>query len=99
MINKMRKGEIKIGAGHSISFLYEGFDSMERVGLIHHHRSPEGFVCDGGSVLFDVPENEFVPAEQKWQLTSLHPLTLSPSLLCSRCGDHGYIKSGRWEKC
>jgi hypothetical protein len=25
-------------------------------------------------------------------------LTLSPSLLCMRCGDHGFIRNGKWVK-
>lgn len=31
-----------------------------------------------------------------WDLLSLDPLTLSPSLLCQRCGRHGFIRDGRW---
>lgn len=30
-----------------------------------------------------------------WQVQSLEPLTVSPSLLC-HCGDHGFIQNGRW---
>ena len=29
------------------------------------------------------------------ELISTDPLTISPSLLC-RCGDHGFIREGRW---
>ncbi len=32
-----------------------------------------------------------------WELVSLEPLTLSPSLLCRACGHHGFIRNGRWE--
>lgn len=32
----------------------------------------------------------------EWQVISLDPLTLSPSILCRRCGDHGFIREGRW---
>lgn len=31
-----------------------------------------------------------------WELVSLEPLTLSPSLLCRVCGHHGFIRDGRW---
>jgi hypothetical protein len=33
-----------------------------------------------------------------WQVHSLSPLHLSPSLLCKAegCGDHGFIENGRW---
>lgn len=30
-----------------------------------------------------------------WTVESWDPLTLSPSLLCS-CGDHGFIRGGKW---
>lgn len=29
------------------------------------------------------------------ELVSADPLTISPSLLC-RCGDHGWLRDGRW---
>ncbi len=31
-----------------------------------------------------------------WTLVSREPLTLAPSLLCRACGDHGFIREGRW---
>lgn len=31
-----------------------------------------------------------------WDVLSLEPLTLSPSLLCRMCGSHGFIRDGRW---
>lgn len=34
-----------------------------------------------------------------WTVKSWEPLTIWPSLLCGRCGDHGHIKQGRWEPC
>jgi hypothetical protein len=30
-----------------------------------------------------------------WTLDSEDPLTLSPSLLCTQCGDHGLVREGR----
>jgi hypothetical protein len=34
-------------------------------------------------------------ASATWQVESWDPLTLSPSLLCG-CGDHGFIRGGKW---
>jgi hypothetical protein len=31
-----------------------------------------------------------------WDVLSLEPLTLSPSLLCKVCGKHGFIQEGKW---
>ena len=44
-----------------------------------------------------IPYGEHYPC---WQVQSWEPLTLSPSLLCNPvkggCGDHGFIKAGKW---
>lgn len=34
--------------------------------------------------------------EHGWDLLSEQPLTISPSLLCRTCGNHGFIRSGKW---
>lgn len=59
-------------------------------GLIWYHRRPDsGAVCSG-CLSWD-------PADAThWDLVSLEPLTLSPSLLCNRCGAHGFIRAGHW---
>ena len=31
-----------------------------------------------------------------WTLVSWEPLTIAPSVLCLRCGDHGFIQGGKW---
>lgn len=31
-----------------------------------------------------------------WTLVSDEPLELSPSLLCTRCGRHGFVRGGKW---
>ena len=31
-----------------------------------------------------------------WELESTDPLTVSPSVLCTACGDHGFIRDGKW---
>lgn len=33
----------------------------------------------------------------KHQLISTDPLHVEPSILCGQCGDHGYLRDGRWE--
>jgi hypothetical protein len=36
------------------------------------------------------------PWPDGWTVVSESPLTLSPSLLCPRCGHHGFIRDGKW---
>jgi hypothetical protein len=69
----------------------EGYEGP--VGLIETHRSAEGHGC-GGSVTFDVPGAEGLGGP-RWQVISLDPLHIEPSVLCS-CGHHGFIREGRW---
>jgi len=81
---------VDIGSGVSIKF--ERSDGVI-VGLFWDHG------CRWDAIAFDVPSNGHVPPDGKWQLESLEPLTLSPSLLCGQCGKHGYIRDGRWVGC
>lgn len=51
-----------------------------------------------GGVSFDTPRGRaFADRHPRpmWHVESLAPLTISPSVLCS-CGDHGFIRDGRW---
>lgn len=32
-----------------------------------------------------------------WTIEQREPLTVRPSILCRRCGLHGWITNGRWE--
>lgn len=49
------------------------------------------------AVHFDLPEiRKFFGERHVWQVVSWDPLTLTPSLLCMRCGDHGFVRDGKW---
>jgi hypothetical protein len=67
---------------------------------IHEWHWSGSDVC-GGFVAFDTPEARAIttPQAPKWTVESWDPLTLSPSLLCRSCGNHGFIRQGRWESC
>jgi hypothetical protein len=70
-----------------------------RTGIIVGHVHPDGGICEG-AVLFDTPENRREEGRPLWQVESLEPLTISPSILYSTekggCGLHGFIREGRW---
>lgn len=81
---------IDIGHGVTISFTeYKG----AIVGLVEEHDSPSGR-CSG-YVRFRVPQND-TTERPSWIVESMDPLTLSPSVLCTTCKHHGYIRGGRW---
>lgn len=68
-----------------------------RVSGIVRHELPGvsgGPYCEG-AITLDTPIARELFRGPFWQVESWDPLTLSPSLLC-HCGDHGFIKQGRW---
>jgi hypothetical protein len=99
-----------IGHGHRIKFYgwspdrelnpqYADVPDIEKAGLFDGHFGPDGNPCCG-SVTFDLPEVRRALGDREgpfWQVESLDiaTLTISPSLLCG-CGDHGFIRNGRW---
>lgn len=72
--------------------------NVEKAGAgVRHKRADNGEWCES-AVHFDIPEAILMREDPRrlWQVESWDPLTLSPSLLCRRCGDHGFIRAGRW---
>ena len=94
MIKRAGDG-IDIGDGVMIWWSTEGGDPEgERLGIVEQHLDPDGKPCSG-YVGFEGHEQEMRP-HPRWHVVSLEPLTLEPSLLCSTCGHHGFIRNGRW---
>lgn len=101
---------IDLGEGHSYRFFrwsperdinpqYDGIPDIERAGaLVTHINKKDGTECESG-IFFDEPDvrKVFTNPRSWWQVQSYEPLTLSPSILCMRCGDHGFIRNGKWE--
>lgn len=91
-----RENWTDLGLGTWIRFYSDQQDEHAvGVGLIELHRTPQGAPC-AGSILFDIPENAPYVGAPMWTVESRDPLTLSPSLLCTACGHHGFIRGGRW---
>jgi hypothetical protein len=100
--------EIDIGHGHFIKYFgwhpdrdinpqYDGIPDIEKVCVNVRHSAPDGSKCIS-SANFDTPEIRKLFGDHVWKVESWEPLTLSPSLLCMRCGDHGFIRDGKWIK-
>ena len=89
--------ELDLGDGHRIRFaVYEGEISGGDV----QHPPVEG-KCDGhGWISFEgrAWARKFNGNLPSWKIESENPLTLSPSILCRGCGDHGHIRNGKWER-
>lgn len=84
------RNSIDIGSGVTIAFTeYNG----EVVGLIEEHDSPSGRCSGYVKFRGREPNPESRPS---WVVEKMDPLTLSPSVLCTTCGNHGFIRDGRW---
>lgn len=90
---------VSTGDGFAMTFTtYEG----EHAGIVEWHRKANGEWCRGWvpfrgskwSLLFEGRASEY----QCWDVSQKDPLTLSPSIMCRACGNHGFIRNGRWEK-
>jgi len=82
----MSEARIDIGQGHEVAFFeLEG----ERYGATLYHKAPNGEDC--ACCLFWARRPDPI-----WRATSIEPLTLEPSIKCLVCGDHGWIREGKW---
>ena len=95
----MPRIDLELGSGFTARFYqwapdrelnpqYEGIPDAPHAGIILTCRhGTEGAVMFAGRV----------PGEQHaWTVESEDPLTLSPSILRTECGCHGFIRQGRW---
>lgn len=66
---------------------------------IYHPNMHDGQPCAGMVTFASQTQRKIEPNRQNvWQVESWEPLTISPSVLCL-CGDHGFIRDGRWLPC
>lgn len=83
-----------MGGGRWLQFTT--IDGKIVIGAIENHpdqREPEK-TC-AGSIMFDTPEGRQFHGPH-WTIEQEDPLTLSPSILCRACGNHGFIRDGKW---
>ena len=78
--------------GHGVSILpCSGVDTDEIVTILERH--PCKTDAEHAGALPVRPHGRW----PVWQVVAWDPLTLSPSVLCRTCGNHGWIREGRWE--
>jgi hypothetical protein len=88
------RSPLDLGDGHIARFAYY---EDEISGCNIQHKRKDGTDCDGW-----VPwkgrawDRSFDGKITSWDLVSEEPLTLSPSVLCRACGDHGFVQQGKW---
>lgn len=89
---------VDIGEGHSLQFL--SYQGSPRVAVNIFHMNSKGEPCAGFAPFANRAwANSFEPgAIATWDVQNDDPLTITPSILCRACGDHGYVTNGRWVK-
>ena len=91
--------ELDLGRRHRI--IFAEYAGEPRVGGNVQHPPVDGKCSGNGWISFEgrawarafAGNADF----QSWKVENDDPLTLSPSILCRACGDHGRIRSGKWE--
>jgi hypothetical protein len=78
-----------VDIGHGVSIELRYADDVLG-GVAYRHPASDGMQCEGYANIAGRPFHE------GWNVVSLDPLTLSPSLLCTACGHHGHIVDGKW---
>ena len=83
--------------GHGVTLQFTSWGEHERAGYLQEHDRPDGGGRCGSGGLFDLPGiREHFPERAVWTVESFDPLSLSPSMLCRACGNHGFVRGGRW---
>lgn len=99
--------DIDLGQDHTLTFMgwypdrdlnphCKGIPDVERYAALIEHTAPSGEPCRSAATFAGEVQAQIEPNKPTWSVESWEPLTLSPSLLCRGCGDHGLIRSGRW---
>jgi hypothetical protein len=98
--------DLELGLDHWLSFTvwkpdrdvnpqYADLPDNDRIGAIISHKKQDGSWCQG-TMWFDCEQvRKAFPGHHTWTVVSFDPLTCSPSFLC-HCGDHGFIRDGKW---
>lgn len=75
---------------------YADVPDEPRYGLHLRHPTPDGAECAGAVTLDTEAARRVEPGRSTWAVASWDPLTITPSVLCRRCGHHGFVTDGRW---
>jgi hypothetical protein len=106
--------DLDLGDGHTLSWVtwrpdralnpqYADLPDVDRWGATVNHAGVQADgqqPCPGGFITFEqAPEFARLLGDRPtWRIEQPDPLTVSPSLACRLCGDHGWIREGRWRR-
>jgi hypothetical protein len=101
------EGSVDIGHDHWLKYScwkpnralnpqYDGVPDVEKFAVMVWHKTTDGRWCVSGCNLAGDVQRKIEPNHPAWQVDCWEPLTLSPSILCLTCRDHGFIREGKW---
>jgi hypothetical protein len=82
---------IDLGHGHTLEPVVQPAIGEGVIGLIVGHNKPTGEHCHKSWI----PLNKH-GTTSGWDAMDEDPWTLTPSLACTICSDHGWITDNRW---
>lgn len=98
---------VDLGHGHTLRWAgwhpdrelnpgLDGIPDVDKYAALVWHQAPDGKECLSAATLAGEVQARIEPRKPVWDVVRWEPLTLSPSLLCTACGDHGFVRDGRW---
>lgn len=92
---------IDLGDGHwALPVTCAAHPEEGTTGYIEGHKRPDdGTDCEGSVMLKGHGHGKRADGSNipEWERVKDSPLTLTPSVLCTDCGAHGWIKDGKWK--
>ena len=91
---------IQLGHAHALlplEHICQPGDQPTLLGYAFLHYRADGGLCDG---VLRVCKAHAASAKKdlwEWETRSGGALTLKPSLLCEKCGEHGFVVDGKWK--
>ena len=85
---------IDVGHGHTLTRLADADGSL--YGFVDEHTSLKTGEPCSGSVCVNPGPDDVKYNRDVWTMESEEPLSLTPSLLCTTCGEHGFVRDGKW---
>jgi len=75
---------------------YADVPDVERYSVWVAHETKDGKPCQSAITLDSPTARRIDTRGVFWPVVSWEPFTVTPSLLCVACGDHGFIREGKW---
>ena len=84
--------------GNKVMYRTFGYSKEPVAGIVLEHRNKRDTRCRLVINFDTIVHQGLAPNVRRYTLLRLIPLTIEEPITCPRCGLHGYITNGRWER-